>query len=505
MTINNTIQNPPWKNTSYYCHDLPTEPRSDAGKILITGASGYIGGRLVPELLVRGYKVRIMVRAASPEYKDLWPDVEILIADTFDKDSLKKALDGIETAYYLMHSLLMGPKKITEMEKQAAKNFREASEEMDVKQIIYLGGLGDTRTELSSHLRSRFQVGEELIKGKTPVTILRAAIIIGAGSASYEIIEHLVKSLPILLIPRWANNKCQPIAINDVIKYLVGVLEKPEMAGKFYDIGGNQVLTYHMMLKILAKLHNLKRIFIPFPYSNIGFYSYVASLITPVPAQITRHLMEGLKYEVICQECNINDILPFKHMSFEESVIRAMNREDQDRIYNRWSNAYPPAHELAIKLHELDNKPMYTTSYSLVTVKKASSLFQSICRVGGKEGWFSSNWMWYLRGLVDRIFFGVGMSRGRRSLKSLKVNDVIGFWRVEILRKNSRLLLRAEMKLPGKAWLEFLIQEENSKRKLSVIPYYYTTTFFGKIYWYVFLPFHEYIFNDLIKQIEKRS
>ena len=215
--------------------------------------------------------------------------------------------------------------------------------------------------------------------------------------------------------------------------------------------------------------------------------------------------MEGLKYEVTCQECYIHDILPFENMSFEESVIRAMNRLDQDRIYNRWSNAYPPAHELAMKLHELEQKPMYTTSYSLITNKKASSLFQSICRVGGKEGWFSNNWMWYLRGLVDRIFFGVGMARGRRSMSSLKTNDVIGFWRVEDLRENGRLLLRAEMKLPGKAWLEFLIQEDENKRKLSVTPYYYTTTYWGIIYWYIFIPFHEIIFNDLIKQIEKRS
>jgi uncharacterized protein YbjT (DUF2867 family) len=234
----------PWENENFFCHDLPSEPRKDTGKILVTGASGYIGGRLVPELLARGYQVRVMVRAASPVYKELWPDAEIVVADALDMARLQMALEDVDTAYYLIHSLLLGPKGFASADVQAAIHFRKAAEEKQIKRIIYLGGLGDTRTKLSSHLQSRIQVAEELKRGKVPVTILRAAIIIGSGSASYEIIQHLVRRLPIILIPRWAMTKCQPIAIRDVIKYLVGVLEIPETSGKFFDIGGKDILSY---------------------------------------------------------------------------------------------------------------------------------------------------------------------------------------------------------------------------------------------------------------------
>jgi uncharacterized protein YbjT (DUF2867 family) len=500
--MNPSLQN---KYKNMRSQDLPTKPNPDMGKVLVTGASGYIGGRLVAELLARGYKVRVMVRAASPEYEEQWPEVEIVVADALDVESLKKALEGIHTAYYLIHSLLLGPKEFEMAEIQAAINFREAAEERQVKRIIYLGGLGDIGTKLSPHLRSRIRVASELKKGKVPITILRAAIIIGSGSASYEIIKNLVKKLPILLIPHWAMNKCQPIAIRDVIKYLIGVLEIPETSGKSYDIGGSDVLTYHTMLNILAELLKNKIIFIPFFYSNIRFYSYFASLFTPVPAPITYCLMEGLKNEVYCQNSLIKKILPFRLLPYKEAIIRAMTREEQDNIYTRWSGAYPPAHELALKLHELNHVPQYRASYSLYTKKKASSLFQSICKIGGNEGWFSNNWMWRLRGTVDRILLGVGTARGRRSQTSLKINDVIDFWRIEDFQKNKRLLLRAEMKLPGKAWLEFTINTKEGTRKLSVSAYYHTHGLFGKTYWYIFLPFHQIIFNDLIKQIEKRS
>jgi uncharacterized protein YbjT (DUF2867 family) len=487
------------------CHDLPSQPRADMGKVLVTGASGYIGGRLVPELLARGYSLRVMVRAASPIYKEHWPEAEIVVADALNVESLRAALEDVDTAYYLIHSLLLGPKEFASADVQAARNFRMAAEEKKVKRIIYLGGLGDTHTQLSRHLQSRIQVAQELKKGKVPVTILRAAIIIGSGSASYEIIQNLVRKLPVILVPLWANTKCQPIAIRDVVKYLVGVLEIKEAAGKYFDIGGNDILNYQDMLRIRAQLMNKKAFFVPCFISNIRFYSYIESLVTPVPDSITRCLMEGLKNEVICQDNSIKEILPFQTMGYKEAIIRAMNREEQDNIHTRWSDAYPPAYELAMKLHECEGDPQYSVSYSLVTEKEASSLFQSICRVGGKGGWFANNWMWRLRGAIDRIFLGVGTSRGRKSQTTLKIDDVIDFWRTEDLQPNERLLLRAEMKLPGRAWLEFNIKDEADKRKLSIIAHYYTHSLWGKIYWYMFLPFHRLIFNDLIKQIEKRS
>ncbi len=488
-----------------YCKNLPTRPNSKIGKILVTGASGYIGGRLVPELIARGYRVRVMVRAASPEQKNLWPKTEIVVGDALKKNSLNKALKGIDTAYYLIHSLLLGPKKFALADIKAASNFRQAAEEQKIKRIIYLGGLGDTNTRLSSHLKNRILVADTLKTGKVPVTILRAGVIIGAGSASYEIIRSLVKKLPFLLIPRWAKNRCQPISISDVIKYLVGVLETSKTLGKSFDIGGKDILTYELMLKTMAELLKEKVFFIPFFFPFIPFYSYLASLITPVPAQITACLMEGLKNEVICRNNIIKKIISFRLLSYKEAIIIALNREEQDDIYTRWSGAYPPAHELALKLHELYNTFKYTKVYSINTDKKASALFRSISHIGGKEGWFRTNWLWRLRGGIDRILLGVGSLRGRRSRDSLKINDVIDFWRIEDLQKNKRLLIRAEMKLPGKAWLDFRIKDKRTKRELSVIPYFHTHTIFGKIYWYILRPFHHFIFTDLIEQIERKS
>jgi hypothetical protein len=354
-------------------------------------------------------------------------------------------------------------------------------------------------------LKSRAIVAQELQKGKVPTTILRASIIIGSGSASYEIIQHLVKNAPIFFIPTWARTKCQPISIRDVIKYLVGVLEVSETSGKSFDIGGRDILTYEMMLKILADLHGKKRFFLSFPFSMVGFFAYLASLLTPVPAPITRCLMEGVRNQVICQNDNIKSVLPFQPITYKEALLRAMSREERDKVYTRWSDAYPPAHALAIKLRELKETPHHTSGSSLLTEKSASSLFYSICKIGGKEGWFYSNWMWRLRGMLDRVLMGVGTSRGRRSVSSLRINDVIDFWRVEDLRRDEMLLLRAEMKLPGRAWLEFSIEREVRKNRLSVKGYYQPQGLFGKIYWYVFLPFHHIIFMDLIRQIEKRS
>ena len=488
-----------------FCHDLPSVPQPDIGKVLVTGASGYIGGRLIPELLARGYQVRAMVRAASPEYSARWPEVEVVVADALDLASLEAALQDIHTAYYLIHSLLLGPQEFSAADIQAAINFRTAAERADVSRIIYLGGLGDSRSALSKHLSSRMKVAEELSRGTVPVTVLRAAVIIGSGSASYEIIQHLVKRLFLIFIPYWARNKCQPIAIRDVIKYLVGVLEMSQTTAKAYDIGGVDILTYERMMKIVAELLQKKMIFLHVPTWNIKFFAYLGSLLTPVPASITLGLMEGLANDVVCQDQAIRQLLPFQLLTYRQAIVNAMSREEQDRVHTRWSDAYPPAHELALKLHELHSPPEYIASYSLLTAKDASSLFRSICRIGGKQGWFHNNWMWRLRGAVDRLLLGVGASRGRKSRSSLRINDVIDFWRVEDLQPDRRLLLRAEMKLPGKAWLEFKIKSRGQNTFLSTRAYYHTSSIFGHIYWYLFLPFHHFIFRNLIKQIEKRS
>lgn len=496
---------PTLSNQDLYCHDLPTKPLPGAGKILVTGASGYIGGRLVPELMARGYRVRIMVRGAPQVYQNLWPETEVVVADASKPEQLPKALEGIDTAYYLIHSLRLGPHAFRKVDIQAAKAFRVAAEQEKVKRIIYLGGLGDIRNPLSLHLRSRMEVANELKAGTVPLTVLRAAIIIGSGSASYEIIQHLVKKLPVIFLPFWMKNQCQPIAVRDVIKYLVGVLETPETAGRDFDIGGPDILTYEQMLKVLARILHRKVTFLSTSFSYIRFYSYLVSLFTPVPHQITECLLEGIKNEVIVHDDAIRDLIPFKPLSYQEALVRALSWEEGDKVSTRWSDAFPAAHVLALKLHEFTGKSGYQARYSLLTFKSASALFQSICRIGGKEGWFHNNWMWRLRGMVDRILLGVGSARGRKRYSQLIINDVIDFWRVEDLIPDQRLLLRAEMKLPGNAWLEFTIQKELGGYRLTVIPYYFTQTRLGRMYWYFFLPFHHFIFRNLIKEIEKRS
>ena len=494
------------QETDHFCDDLCSTPQPALGTILVTGATGYVGGRMVPELIARGYRVRVLTRAKIVGEEDRWPAAEVAVGDASDPAALRLAMQGVHTAYYLIHSLLLGTKNMEAIEVQYARNFRQAAEAAGVKRIIYLGGLGDVRTRLSTHLQSRMYVAEELQRStQVQTTVLRAAIIIGSGSASYEIIHHLVQRLPFALLPSWTRTRCQPISIRDVIRYLVGVLEKPETAGGSFDIGGTDVLTYENMMRQLAGILGKKRLFLPTLLDSVRLYAYVAGLVTPVPAPIVRSLMEGLRNDVVCSDDRIQRILPFCPLSYRDAIVEAMSREEQDAVHTRWSDSYPPAHELAIKLHELKKTPRYIAIYSIQTSAKKSALFQSICRIGGKEGWFHGNWMWRLRGMLDSMLMGVGSARGRRSSSTLRVNDVIDFWRVETLVPNRRLLLRAEMKLPGRAWLEFRIEPGQPQNQFTVQAYYDTNTLAGDIYWHVFLPFHKYIFEHLLVQISKRA
>jgi uncharacterized protein YbjT (DUF2867 family) len=492
------------RSADQYCRDLETLPQPGLGKILVTGATGYIGGRLVPELLDRGYDVRIMVRAFSPEYEERWPGVEVVRGDALDLNSLIAALQGIHTAYYLIHSLLRGPKHFEQTDIQAASNFIKAADINKLSRIIYLGGLGDRQSVLSTHLRGRQEVANELEHGAAALTVLRAAIVIGSGSASFEMIEHLVRNLPVLFLPPAAETKCQPIAIRNVVMYLVGVLEKPETAGVSYDIGGPDILSYHDMLKIFSDVLGVRRLFVRTFLSNIKIYSYFASLFTPVPHAIISCLLESISNTVVCENDEIRDIVRINLLSYREAIIRALSREDQDRIHTRWSDAYPPAHELALKLAEMDQESFYIKTVSLATDKPPEILFESICRIGGKQGWFNMNWLWKARGMLDKMLMGVGTARGRRHSTILRINDVVDFWRVEDIIPNRRLLLRAEMKLPGRAWMEFSIDTNpDETRRLTIRAFYQPFGFWGKAYWYVCLPSHVFIFNDLIKEIER--
>jgi len=490
----------------YFCKDLPTHPAPDMGKVLVTGGTGYIGGRLIPELMQRGYKVRIMIRAPLPGWEERWPGAEVIVADALDTDALDAALNGIHTAFYLIHSLMLGMRKFQPIDIQAAVNFKNAAENNRLKHIIYLGGLGNPDSGLSSHLESRNLVAAELCKGTVPVTVLRAGMVIGSGSASYEILVNLVKNIPVFFIPYWAKTKSQPIAIRDVIKYLVGILEVKSLQGNnSFDIGGATVIRYDEKLRVMARLLHKKRWFIPALFSHPSIYGYLAGLLTPVPPPLTKVLVEGCINEVVCQNDDIRKLIPFEPLSFTESLERALVLVENDQVYTRWSDSYPYAHELQKRLHQMNPPPRYTSTYCKLTMKSAHSLFESFCLIGGKSGWFHSNWMWRLRGFADRILLGVGTSRGRRSASGLRANDVIDFFRVENIDKDKQLLLRAEMKVPGEAWLEFDIRNYEGINKLTVNAYFQPEGFFGHLYWYFLLPFHFVIFKDLIVQIEKRA
>ena len=490
-----------WYSQESYCKDLPTKPIPETGIILVSGATGYIGGRLVPELIERGYKVRVMVRSYSEEYFERWPDAEIIVADALKPGLLRKALKGVSVAYYLIHSMLATNQNDVESDLWAADNFRTIAEEEKLDRIIYLGAMGECGQKWSGHLIGRMNVAKTLMEGTVPTTILRAALIIGSGSASFEILDNIVRNSPVYFIPHWAKSRCQPIGIRDVIKYLVGVLETKETTGNAYDIGGDDILSYREMMKILAKLLRKRRLFLPSPVSNIRFNSYIVSLISPVPAQIVGCILEGVKNEVVVQANTIRKHIDFKTIHFKVSLLRALSREQHDKISTRWSDAYPPAHELSMRLSELSRPPKLKSVYSILTEKDASTIFESICQIGGKRGWFTTNWMWRMRGRIDRIFLGVGTLRGRRSANSLRINDVIDFWRVEDMIVDKKLLLRAEMRVPGKAWLEFQIEPNQQQNKLIAIAYFQPRGLAGRLYWYNFWPFHYFIFKDLLKQL----
>lgn len=486
--------------------DVPTQRVKLAGKVLVTGASGYIGGRLVAVLANRGYDVRVMVRAPSPEYAERWPACQIVAADALDVASLRSALQGVDTAYYLIHSMLMGRAGFAAADMAAARNFRDAAEAAGVRRIIYLGGLGDTRTQLSRHLQSRMDVARVLMASPIPTTVLRAAVIIGSGSASYEMMKNLVQNPPFILLPPWARTRCQPISIRDVIIYLVGVLENPATSGRAFDIGGREILSYESMLRILADVLGIRRLLLHSPVSSIRLYAYFVSLVTPVPHAIIRCLIESTANEVVCQESDIRTLLPFEPTGYREAIVRALTREEQDAVHSRWSDAYPPAHELALKLGDLARGTRYTATHSLVSTESRIGLFRSICGIGGREGWFHNNWLWRLRGALDRVVMGVGSSRGRRQSSRLRINDVVDFWRVEDLRPGRRLLLRAEMKLPGRGWLEFRLEDADGGRTRIVLTAYFdTASLGGKMYWYASMPLHWFVLGGLLQQIESRG
>jgi len=465
-------------------------------KILVAGASGYVGSRLVPRLTEKGFEVRCLARNPEKLAGRSWKDVEFVKGDVLMPDTLLPALHGIDAAYYLIHAM-GNAGDFSEKDAISARNFAEAAAKAGIQRIIYLGGLGDHGDNLSEHLKSRQEVGKILGESGVPVTELRASVIIGSGSASFEIIRDLVKKLPLMITPRWVNSLCQPIAIRDVLNYFIGVLEEPRAAGEVYDIGGREVLPYADMMRQVAEVMGTRLRIFNVPVLTPRLSAYWLNLVTSVPMSIAFPLVEGLRNDTICRDNRIRELLPIPLTPFKEAVARALNIEKQYGVESRWTEAstYQAAEGAANRYRLLKDVQVIHTGIA------PEKVFRSLQKIGGNTGWYYANWAWKLRGAFDRMIGGVGMRRGRRHPVDLRVGDTLDFWRVVEFQPGKYLKLRAEMKIPGIAWLEFTVGSEGEKTFLNQTASFKPAGWFGVAYWYAMMPFHFFIFRNMARKI----
>lgn len=477
-------------------------------KVLVSGASGYIGSRLVPRLLERGYKVRALSRSYEKLRGFSWashPHVEIVAQDLLDLDGLSRAAEGCDVAYYLVHSMNSQHRNFSDADRQAAENMVAACAKAELKRIIYLGGLGEQNDDLSAHLQSRAEVGHILQSGSVPVTVFRAAMIIGSGSASFEILRYLVERLPFMITPKWVRTPSQPIAVRNVLHYLLDSLDHAETTGNVYDIGGPEVLTYQQLMDIYAEEAGLtKRLVIPVPYFTPRLSSYWIHLVTPVPAYIARPLADGLRNPAICKEERIRKVIPQKLIGCREAIRLALSNLQHERVESHWTDAgaIPPSEWFYVGDPDWAGGTRYEDKRSLTLVATKEEIWEPVVRLGGKTGWYYGDWLWKLRGLMDRLVGGVGLSRGRRHGRDLKPGDALDFWRVVAVEPNKRLLLTAEMKLPGKAMLEFRIDEIGpGKIRLTQTAKFLPSGLLGLAYWWAVTPLHNLVFGGMLRGI----
>ena len=481
---------------------------SDARKILVTGASGYVGGRLVTALLADNAKVRVFVRDANKAASHTWAgDVEISVGNASDYQSTLNALTGVHTAFYLLHSINLGP-NFDEIESAMARNFAKAAQVAGVSQIIYLGGINnDAKT--SKHLTSRANTGKELATTTVPVMELRDGIIIGSGSASFEMLRHLTHRLPVMTTPKWVSNKTHPITIRDVLWYLrnAAKLEKP-VAGIF-DIGGPEILSYADMMQKFAKISGLrKRWIIKVPVLTPKLSSLWIGFVTPVPTGLARPLVGSLISEVVADpDKSINHLIPLPQEGLIDvagAINLALTNISSNTVSTRWSDASIQIAPWQKAQSDPDwaGETLYKDTRIKITDASIASLWSSIEKIGGDNGWYGSDLLWYLRGVLDRMIGGVGLRRGRRDPLHLRVGDSLDFWRVESLEPEQSLKLYAEMILPGKAWLEFKINKlPNGKSQVIQEASYLPRGLGGQLYWFAILPFHGLVFPTMIRNI----
>lgn len=478
--------------------------------ILVTGSTGYVGGRLVPRLLEKGYRVRAMARSPGKVRCRPWgrhPNLEVVAADILDLDSLTVAAKGCRAAYYLVHSMNPESHDFADADRIAAENMVIASGKARLGRIIYLGGLGLDEPGLSKHLQSRLEVGRILQSGPTPTTYLRAAMILGSGSASFEILRYLVDRLPIMITPRWVRTPCEPISIRNVLNYLMGCLEHDEVLGQTFDIGGGDIHSYHELMRIYAEEARLrKRLIVPVPVLTPTLSSYWIHVVTPVPASIARPLAEGLGAGVVCQDFRIREIIPQDLLTCRESIREALRRIEQEQVETCWSDAGASTPPEWVQCGDAPyaGGTALECAYRIGLPVTAELIWEQLVQIGGERGWFHGDFLWTLRGWLDRLVGGVGINRGRRSKSQIRTGDALDFWRVLDAEPLRRLLLMAEMKAPGEAILDFRIADKGEAGvEVQAIARFLPRGLAGMAYWYALKPVHGRLFSGMLKSLAR--
>ena len=484
---------------------------------LVTGATGYIGGRLVPELLAAGHRVRVMTRSPERLRDHPWSGrVEIVRADAGDPEGVARACDGADVVYYLIHAL-GGGDSFEETDRRTAEIMARAAKGVGVGRLVYLGGLEPEGEDLSPHLRSRGEVATILLGSGVPTAVLRAAIVLGSGSASFEMLRYLTERLPVMITPRWVQSRIQPIAVRDVLRYLVACAMLPPSVSRSFDVGGPDVMNYAEMMQRYAAVAGLpRRRILPVPLFTPSLSSHWVGVVTPVPAGIARPLVESLRNTVVCREHDIAEYVPDPPgglLGFDEAVRLALQRVQDAAVATRWSSA---------SVHGAPSDPLptdpdwaggsvYVDERVRETAAPPDALWRVVEGIGGDTGWYSFPLAWEVRGVLDRLVGGVGLRRGRRSPHDLYVGDALDFWRVEALEDGRLLRLRAEMRLPGLAWLEFHVEHEQSagadggttrlRQRATFVP----RGLFGHLYWWAVAPFHGIVFGGMLRNVTRAA
>ena len=475
--------------------------------VLVTGATGYVGGRLVPRLLAAGYAVRCLARAPEKLRDRPWssdPRVELRQGSLEDEAGLADAMRGCLAAYYLVHSMVSAGSLYADEDRRLARVFASAAGRAGLPRIVYLGGLGELGDGLSEHLASRREVEQQLASGPVPVTVLRAAMIIGSGSASFEILRYLVERLPVMVTPRWVATECQPIAIRNVLGYLVDCLRVPETAGRTLDIGGADVLTYRELMHTMARERGLsRRLIVPVPVLTPRLSSLWIHLVTPLSRHIARPLAEGLRNRVVCRDGEAQRLVPQPLLTAREAIRAALDAVAHEQVETIWSGAgrLPGDPDWA-------GGTVYTDRRETVCEAPPEAVFRAVCRIGGGHGWYAADGLWRLRGALDRLAGGPGLRRGRRDPENVSFGEALDFWRVTGLERDRRLALRAEMRLPGEALLEFELEPlpgPETRTRLVQTARFLPRGLLGLAYWYAVLPLHAVVFRGMLAGIRRAA